>query len=496
MFYRLIQHAWLSFRRAHYFERSLGVKLIIGFVLLMVGIQIYNLSGVLPRLLMRTFPDTLPHITFFSFLFGIYLSDLVARYFAQNIPRHRITPYLHLPVPRGRLAGYILIRSWFSPFNFYLLVLFVPFFRMLIPHNYSWAAFWNLIIGLWLLAAVNHAILVYLKTWQGKGNLRLMAMAAIAVAGGAGIGLFPNEVMQASVQLGQAIMDGQPLAFALPVLVIIILQYLSLNALKSGIYPDISRPSSTPISTKGILSQSFAKVPKYGMFWDLEWKLLNRNKRSRVNLYQWPLVFPVILIVFFWFMPQEDVSSMFIILLMYSGSFGFYHLQYVYSWESRFFDFIASKKIDIKDFILAKYYFYSAMALLQFAVMLPFILIMRPGLFLTFFSLVLYSIGPVFFILFYLGIGNSTRLDANKRAHFNFEGTSGSLFMTIILVYATFIPVALIALMLPWAFMLSLLIVTALAGIAFIGTHRLWIGATARKFEQTKYKNLDKYREK
>lgn len=491
MFLTLLKHSWLSLRRAHYFGRSVGIRLLMGFTLFIGGLYLYRFAGMLPRILMDAFPGMLPHETLFSVLPLIYISDLMMRYFAQGVPRHRIQPYLHLPLSRQMLARYLLTRSWFTPFNFYLLILFVPFFRQIIPHNFGQAAIWNILIVLWLLAAVNHALLVWLKTASRK-SIPFLVAGLPALAGIAAYIFYPESIMGASRSLGQMMMDGQAFIFLLPLAVIAALQFLAMKNL--SLYPRY-KTTRVRLTGKDALGRWLARIPHYGLFWNLEWKLLSRNARSRNMLRQWPLMIPLILVGLIWLVPAENISTMFILLLMFSGSMGFYHLQYVYSWESHFFDFIATRHLDLDVFIRAKYYFYAGIALLQFLVMIPVILIMRPEWFLVFLSLTLYSIGPVYFLLFYTGVGHSTRMDPDKKAHLNFEGTSGSLFLTILLIYATFIPIAIIALMLPWSMFLSIQIITALTGLVFVACHPWWIRVTANLFHRKKYVNLKKYRE-
>jgi hypothetical protein len=494
MFFTLLRHAWMSFRRAHYFERNLGIKLVIGFVMLTLLWYVYLLARLLPGLLNQYFPYAEPHETFFSFLFLVYLSDLLLRLFVQKVPSHRVAPYLHLPVPRNRLASYLLIRSWASPFNFYLLVLFVPFFRQVFPAHEGAGLFWQVILGMWLLAAVNHAVLILLKTVMTPGRGVLAGMLLVAAVAGVGMGLFPDAFMMASRHTGLAIMQGHWAAFMLPVALIALMQYFAFRSLRQGLYPEVRQTTRKNVK-EGLMSRMLAKTPRYGVYWVLEWKLLTRNKRSRNNLYQWPLILPFLIWILHSLIDRDNIGSAFLALLMFSGSYGFFHLQYVYSWESRFFDFIATRNMALRNFILAKYYFYSLMAIVQFLVMLPFILIVKPVFTFMFLSLMLYAIGPVFFILFYFGVSNSTRLDPNKRATFNFEGTSGSLFMTILLVFATFIPVAVVGLLLPWGAFQSILMVTAFTGLAFSLSHQWWAGVVESRFEKNKYKNLDKYRE-
>jgi hypothetical protein len=149
----------------------------------------------------------------------------------------------------------------------------------------------------------------------------------------------------------------------------------------------------------------------------------------------------------------------------------------------------------MKTFIMAKYYFYTGVALLQLILILPVVWFTQPAAVPMLFSLMLYATGPVFALLIYMGVSNSTRLDPNKKAIFNFEGTSGILFVSILLIFVSLVPVAAAGLLLPWGKKTGIYFSTAITGLAFISTHKWWLSAIASKFAQKKYHNLNKYRD-
>ena|GEM_PF-743017 len=491
MFFTFLQHAWLSLRRAHYFERSIGIKLIIGFVGLSMLWYIHLLARILPGFLQEFYPDSSAHELYFSVLFVLFLSDQLMRLLGQKLPRHKIAPYLHLPVPRKKLASYTLLRGWLSPFNIYLVLVSYPFLRRVIVPDYGQTVFWLTIIGLLLIAGLSHSIVIWAKSSEKRGLVIWyagLALAAIATW------LFFSEAKEASINFGLALMSGHWAAYAALATPIAGLNYLALQNLQKS-YSLVITPSASKFQGSGFMGRLFARIPVYGPYWDLEWKLLTRNKRPRANVYQWPFAIFVVLAMITSAFNESTIISFYPILLMFMGSFGFYHLQYTFSWESRFFDFIAVSSIDMKTFILAKYYFYTGAALLQLILILPVVWYFQPAAVPMLFSLMLYATGPVFALLIYLGVSNSTRLDPNKKAIFNFEGTSGILFVSILLIFVSLVPVAVAGMLLPWGKKTGIYVSTAITGLAFISTHKWWLSATARKFASKKYQNLNKYRE-
>ena len=494
MLLSILHHAWLSFRRAHYFSRGVGIRVLIGFVVLSLFWYMFLIGSALPGILQNLFPDKQPLDVMLSYLLFLYASDLSLRLFSQPVPRQGVAPYLHLPVKRSRLAALTLFRSWFSPYNVYLLALLVPFFMRTLYHPVSPQAFWFMILGCLLLSGLSHSLGLFLKTY-GKRNALSLTLFALALVLIIVVGwVFQDLLMVFSGKFGQALLEGNTWVFLGMGIAIAGIQPLIRKNMEAGFY-GLGSQGSTRVATSGRLGKLFHRIPFWGPFWELEWKLLMRNKRSRQNLLQAPLMIPLILYLII-YSPAGSLTAMTPFILMAIGSYGFIHLQYVFSRESRFFDFVATRDLDLKSLIRAKYVFYALLAVLQFILLTPFVLIWKPEAYPFLAGVFLYAIGPVYCILFYAGLGNSTRIDPNQRAFFNFEGTSGTLFFIIILIFASTIPLYIAGSLIPLESPLGFSLAAGVTGLAFLAATPAWTADVFRRFQRKKYRNLSKYREK
>ncbi len=493
IFRTLMHQGWLSFRRAHYFERSMGIKALMAFVAIVFLWYAYLLGLMLPSLLQQIFPDKEAHEAFFAIWLYIYAADLTMRLFMQKLPKQLIQSYLSLPVSRNTLAGYILARSWFNIYNICLFALLIPFYKSVLHHPLPDQAFWLAILASILLAGVNHAIIIWAKAWPFRIAAIMLPVLLIAGTGLFGIAINPPLFMAFSEQAGKAFISGNGWAFILPALIIGIFQYLSHRGLCTSFYDWAGTTTVRVRSRASFLERIFARVPVYGLFWELEWRLIKRNKRSVGGLRQWPLVI-IGLPLFFYFDPFDNASMYMYLLVMVAGGYGYFHLQYTFSWESRFFDLIASRQTDLHAFIRAKYYFYLAMGLLQILPVLLLLVFLRPDLVWPLAGMFLYVTGPVFAFMMHTGIGSSTRIDPNKRASFNFEGTSGTLFLVVFVSMFSVVVLMGLAYFLPLAKETGLALLTAGLGLMFILLHKVWIKAIEQKFLRRKYHNLNKYR--
>jgi hypothetical protein len=491
----VLRHGWLSFRRAHYFTRGVGIRVLIGFVVFTMLWYLHMIGSAMPAIIQNLFPGRDPNEVFFSYMLFLYAGDLILRLFSQPVPRQGVTPYLHLPLKRSHIAALTLLRSWFSLYNVYLLALLIPFFMRTAYHPISPRSFWYVIIGCLLLSGLSHSLGLLLKTYR-RMDARFMSASGLVIVVAIIVGwVYMENLMAFSGRLGLTMLEGRIWVFLVLFMLVAVMQPLIRKGLQAGFYSLGSQGDKTRAVASGRLGTLFMSIPHWGPFWDLEWKLVMRNKRSRQNLVQVPLMIPLILYLVI-YSPAGSLTAMTPFILMAIGSYGFVHLQYVFSWESRFFDYLASRDLDLKSLIRAKYVFYTLIAAMQFILLTPFVLIWKPEVYPFLAGVFLYAIGPAYCILFYSGLGNSTRIDPNQRAFFNFEGTSGTMFFIIILIFMSTIPLYIAGSLIPLESPLGFSLASGITGLVFLVAAPAWTADVFRRFQRKKYRNLDKYREK
>ncbi len=492
MFFKLLKHSWLSYSRAHFFEKSFYIKLLVGFIMFFILLNMLMAGMTLPAILSEIAPKQEPHEIILSALIFIMLADLLIRWIFQKIPAKKISPYFHYPVSKKSLAAFFIARAWITFFNVYLLIFFIPFFSITVITGISKQAFVLVIAGIIALTGLNHSFIFLLKTLPEKNNVFRFVLLLIIAAFAVFSWFYTEHILYASLWLGNSFLSGSPGIFVIIAALIIFLQIQSKKNLQKSFYNLIEKRSEKKISQKITLAEKiFRKIPVYGKYWNLEWKLINRNKRAKSSLVQWPLMLPLLLILFWW-LPENNIIHLPVFLIFFAGSYGFFHLQFFLSWESRFFDFLASKNISFNIFIKAKFYFYSLLALVQFIILAPFILLINPAYVFAYISVMTYSAGVIFCILMYAGINHSSRIDPNTKAFFNFEGVSSNQFLMIALVFFSIIPFIITGQIIPvknatyWVLLLS--------GVLFWALHPVWIKKIVNNFIKKKYIKLEKFR--
>ncbi|MFW5725487.1 MAG: DUF5687 family protein, partial [Bacteroidota bacterium] len=239
--------------------------------------------------------------------------------------------------------------------------------------------------------------------------------------------------------------------------------------------------------------QLIASVPVVGPFWLLEWQLVSRNQRSKWNFYL-TIPYATAFVLFLSFYGGDNMESFLLLFFLLAGGYGAFHLQHAFSWESHFFDFLASRHISFYQMARSRYLFYLAYATLQMIVIIPILAFIDPGIAIAYLGLFLYACGFGYFFYMFMGVGNSTRLDANGRSSFNMEGVTGIKFLQVLILFFSLLPFFLLGMLLPTEHGASILL--GITGIVFIATHPWWIKTISSRFEKMKYTKLNLYRQK
>ena len=134
LFFRLAGHHWKEAIRSSYWQKTVLINIILGIFLLYFLINLIVLGFFLGKILVSAFPGTDPVAALSGILLYYFIADFLLRFFMQPAPVISVVPYLHLPVRKNSIFHFLLIKSGFSLFNFFPVVVLLPFtLRYVIP---------------------------------------------------------------------------------------------------------------------------------------------------------------------------------------------------------------------------------------------------------------------------------------------------------------------------------------------------------------------------
>jgi hypothetical protein len=224
----------------------------------------------------------------------------------------------------------------------------------------------------------------------------------------------------------------------------------------------------------------------------LELKLITRHKRTKMVL----KMTPVFLCFGFLYLFEESITNNYWLVfigLYVTGGFSLNYGQYLYSWESEYFDFVISNNIDTKNYIKSKFFLMIPIVALCYIITIPYVyfgikvLIVNTVMFI-------WNIGIGAFILMYFSTNNSKRLELSSNDAFNMKGVGAQQFIMVI-------PLMVLPMLIYFPFDyferpnlgLGLL---GLLGLVNLFFYDFWINQIVKRFNYKKYEMASGFRKK
>jgi hypothetical protein len=174
-----LSHLYKSFTRSSSAGRDTALQIALGFIAVALIAYALILGFALERIITNTLKQADP-ITFLNgFLIYYLIGEFITRYFFQSLPALDVRPYLHLPVPRSRIANFLVGRSLVFIMNIFVFLLFVPFAVGPIADAYGSGQAWVWLLSLWFFSLINHFTLVLVKRRIGQSALSLFTFIFI-----------------------------------------------------------------------------------------------------------------------------------------------------------------------------------------------------------------------------------------------------------------------------------------------------------------------------
>jgi hypothetical protein len=224
-----------------------------------------------------------------------------------------------------------------------------------------------------------------------------------------------------------------------------------------------------------------------------EWKLIVRNKRLKQLFIVSMLLLPSMIYMHLAnssLQKETFLLKEFFLWAMFTLSANF--ATFAFSINAAFIEKQVIAPLSIFKILQAKYRFFCIVAIVLFILFLPsmFLGVKLMELLAAF----LFAVGFGFFGLFLTSLSSYKPFNIKGSYFLNYQGFDVGNYLSPILVMAV-----------AWGFTSLLyylfneiitLISMSLIGLVFILTNRIWLGIIGKKFEKTKYRRLERFREK
>ncbi len=487
-----INHQWKQLRRSAFWQKSLAINLVLGFLIGLVLLELLFAGLAMPEILTRVFPGKDILAIFNGVLLYYIAIDLILRYLMQSLPVMAAQPYFHLPVRKSFMVHYILVKSLFFILNYLPLLVFIPWALRAVSPAHSSGEAWQWLASLIFIIFTNNFIIVYVKR-QIFSRPWIVAVFGFIVIGFIVLeaaGLYSIAALSAPLFHTLTITPG---AFLIPLGLLILAYTVNYAFLRSRMYiEEISIKKHRRVDT--LAGMNYLKsLGRVGGLVAFELKMYWRNKRPKSLLY----LFPIFLLYGFFFYPQDvymEMGGMLVFVgIFITGGIGMSIGNYFLGWESSFFDAILANNINYEKYFRAKYMILLGTSVFSYVITLPYAFYGLEILYVNSMCFLL-NIGVNTYVILLFCSNNRKRMDLSRGAAFNYQGVGASQFLVMLpLLLAPVILYAILSIFLDRIPAVSVLGLMGVAGLLF---HKPLMQKVVARFERRKYRIAEGFREK
>lgn len=421
----LIAHTWKRLFRSGSFNKELATNLFLAFLALMlVGYSValgFALETIITKGLNQ--PDS------FQFLNGLMLYyfgfEFMMRYFMQNLPVLDVQPYLHLPMKRGNMVHYLLVRSWVHVLNTSVPLLFAPFAFSVVAERFGSGAAWTWLLTLCVISFCIHYVIVLFK--KGLDDTLIGLLTMIGTFGFLGAADYYNwfKLSEISAALFANAVNG-PYLLLITMGLLALLYFVNFRYFLNSLYPEELVIQKT--TTWG-RKQDWAFLQNYGLIgeWiNLEIKLILRNKRTRNVLFLSSFFLLYGLIFYTQDRYTEGMPGFLLFIgIFITGIFMINYGQFLFSWQGCHFDFNLTRPISLQQYVESKYWLLSGVTVVCFLLSIPYVYFGWKILLIQA-AMTLFNLGVNIYVIMNMAMWEPKKIDLSKGTTFNYEGVGAA----------------------------------------------------------------------
>ena len=491
MFKHFVVLQWKAFFRSSSLGKSLGLKILMGFLAVYFSVIFLSLGIGLYPLLKEVHPEGKPIHLVNKTLIAWFAIELVVRFMLQTLPVISIKPLLTFPIKKVKVVNYVLVKSLFSFFNFLPLLVIIPFGIMTwYKGEFSgWSVLGWMVSVYAIDLSVNYANFLLKKKFADnlKSLLPYLIIAFIL------IGLEYFAIFSITDAFGWTLDQIllKPYLAILPLALLTGLFFWNQKTLLSRFYLDGSLKGKVEQAN----TREFEWVRKFGdiaPFLQLDLKLIWRNKRPKTTIFISLIIMGYGLI----FYPQEVYATMpafyvFIGIFM-TGIFMINFGQFIPAWDASYYSMMMSQNIPLKKYLASKAGLMTFSILALTILTTPYVYFGWEILLINL-ACAMYNIGVNVPVLLYAGSFNRKRIDLEKSPFMNYQGTGATQW--IISLPLMLIPILLFWLLYKFVSFPAAVGILFLFGIIGILSRDTLLNGIEQAYKRSKYAMINGFKQ-
>ena len=488
MIKHFINLEWKQYFRSSYWQKSMVINILMVFFALSFVAMFLGLGFSSLFILKKIFPNQDAFVVANSFIFFWVIGDIVMRFFLQKLPVMSVKPLLTLPIKRSTVVNYVLGKSAVSFFNFLPLFAIIPFSIMLINDGYAASMIITWMFAMILVVLIINFLNFIIEAFSAESELSFLPLIIVV---GALFGLDFFNILPIRALLGDGLTSiaNNPILILVPIAILAMCYWYNFKILKQKLFLDSSL--KTKVTEVNAADLSWTK--RFGdiaPFMQLDLKLIWRNKRTK----SMAMLMVIGLLYGLFFYPQPmyaDKEFMFAFIGIFSTGFFLINFgQFIPAWDSGYYKMLMSQNIKYEQYLRSKFVLMVMSVAIMFILGIPYVYFGWKIL-LAHFAAGIYNIGINSHIILYGGSFNRKKIDLDKKAAFNYQGTGAVQWL--IGIPLMILPMGLFALinwLVGFGAAITVLIVLGLLGVVL---HKKLMKIITKRYLDSKYKMIDAF---
>ena len=492
MFKHFIDLEFKAFFRSASLGKSIGLKILMGFVAVYFLITFLVLGIALYPILEKNFPGQKPLTIVNNFVVFWLAADLILRFFMQSLPVINIKPLLVLPIKKEKVIHFVLLKSLTSVFNIFSLLVIIPFgIFSILSGNYAIInqLVWMLTMFT-LVLIVNYTNFLFKKkfTENIKTFLVFVALGLVLVV----LEYFNVFKISATIGIVLNTLVDQPLLVIIPILILAGIYFLNFNYLKNNFYLDNSLQSKTQEEATTTDLGWTKRFGEIAPFLQLDLKLIWRNKRPRTTVWM-SFIFLAYGLIIYTNPHYKDTPAFFVVVgILMTGIFMLNFGQFIPSWDSNYYGMMMSQNIPMKQYLASKAGLMSVSVVALTILSTPYLYFGWKILAINL-ACATYNLGVNIPVLLFAASFNKKKIDLEKSPFMNYQGTGATQW--IVSLPLMVVPTLIFYGVATFLNSEIAIIVLALFGIIGIGMRSFLIDKIAEGFRKRKYATVDGFKQ-
>ena len=479
---------WKQYFRSSYWQKSIALNILLVFFALYFVAMFLGLGFGLLFILKKAFPEQDAFVVANGFLFFWIIGDLMMRFFLQKLPVMSVKPLLTLPIKRSTVVNFVLGKSAVSFFNFLPLFAIIPFSIMLIRDGYATSMILTWMFTMIIIVLIINFLNFIIEAFSAEKELSFLPIIVVA---GSLFGLDYFNIIPLKSIIGDSLVSiaNNPILILIPLAILVLFYGYNYKMLKEKLFLDSSLKSKVTEVKAADLSWT-KRFGDIAPFMQLDLKLIWRNKRTKSMAML--LVIGLLYGLFFYPQPMyRDKEFMFAFIGIFSTGFFLINFgQFIPAWDSGYYKMLMSQNIKYEQYLRSKFILMVMSVVILFVLGIPYVYFGWKIL-IAHFAAAIYNIGVNSHVILYGGSFNRKKIDLDKKAAFNYQGTGAVQWL--IGIPLMLVPMGLFALinwLLGFESAIAVLMILGILGIVF---HKKLMKLITKRYLDSKYKMIDAF---